>query len=133
MLVEHKNFIKLFLIVVVFVVGGILLLNNYFYRSEKVPGLADDTFLDVEVRPLFYFSYNLGSTTVVNCPDTKDIDWDIAIIALSYYFEYGAGSSSPTDFGPAAIQRNFEENCERDMSIYTDVVTRNPHLLKKDK
>ncbi len=75
----------------------------------------------VEVTPLYFFSFGEGTTTE-KCPATKDIDWDMAIYALSYYMEYGQGSKDK-DFGPAEIQRNFNENCDRNMTIYDEFVS----------
>ena len=99
---------------------------------EAASWYEEEPFLNGEVKPLYFVSYGAGSTTV-KCTAAKSIDWDIAIVALSDYMEYGLGSTTGEDHGPAEIQRHFEENCEQDMAIYTDVVTKNPQLLQHKK
>jgi hypothetical protein len=129
---DMKNKLLSIVSIIFALVVGVLLLNNPFYRSEKIPEITEEPFLDGEIHPLYFFSYGAASTTV-KCVAAKNIDWDIAIVALSDYMEYGAGATSGEESGPAEIQRHFEENCERDMKIYTDVVTKNPELLQRDK
>ena len=126
----NKTLLAGLVIFVVFI--GILFLNNHFHKSEKVPEATEEPFLNGEIHPLYFFSYD-ENNTAVKCVAAKNIDWDIAIFALSDYMEYGAGATSGEETGPAEIQRHFEENCERDMKIYTDVITRNPELLQRKK
>lgn len=116
----------------IFTVVSVLLLGNHFYKGDKVAETTEEPFLNGEIHPLYFFSYGAGSTTV-KCAAAKNIDWDIAIVVLSDYMEYGAGATSGEDHGPAEIQRHFEENCERDMAIYTDVVAKNPQLLQHNR
>ncbi len=131
-----KLFLKVsFIVVAVFVFG--ILSFQYFMQPAPQKAAVTETdkepFSDGEIKPLFYLSPVTNEDLVATCPGTKDIDWEIAIVALSDYFEYGAGATSTEDYGAAEIQRNFEQNCKRDMAIYTDVVIRNPHLFKRDK
>ena len=69
------------------------------------------------IKPLYFYSYQYedeNGSYSIKCPQTKDIDWQLAIYALSAYMQFEA----PNDYGPAEIQRNFDENCERNMHIY---------------
>lgn len=97
-------------------------------EETKVAELAEEEPSGV-IEPLYFFSYS-EDMTIENCPAAKDINWDLAIIALSDYMEYGAGAENKEDIGPAEIQRNFNENCERNMRIYNDVKARNPELFE---
>ena len=51
-----------------------------------------------------------------NTCSTEDVDWNIAVRALSEYHY----ANESHDIGPAEIQRHFEENCEADLKIYAD-------------
>jgi len=75
----------------ILVIAGLLLSGYFFVDSQKM----------------------LQDSILVSCP-TENIDWDIAIQALTEYQR----NSSFTDFGPADIERHFQENCEEDMEIY---------------
>lgn len=48
----------------------------------------------------------------------ENIDWDIAVGALSQHFKNLAKNNPDIDFGPADIRRHFAENCEEDLKIY---------------
>lgn len=85
-----------------------------------------------EIPSLYFFSYGIASTTE-NCPQVESIDWELAIIAMSDYWQYGAGSTSDVaNQEPAEIQRSFNLHCERNMTIYNEMIKRNPHLLKRE-
>lgn len=61
-----------------------------------------------------------------SCPDAVNIDWEIAINALSQHFSNLAKQTPGEDyFGPAEIERHFAENCEEDLKIYNNYVTIN--------
>ena len=53
-----------------------------------------------------------------NTCSTEDVDWNIAVRALSEYHY----ANENHDTGPAEIQRHFEENCKADLKIYADYV-----------
>lgn len=63
------------------------------------------------VGVLYFASYS----KIAKCKTDK-INWDIATQALSEHYR----NSGSTDFGPADIQRHFEENCENDLKIYSN-------------
>ena len=48
----------------------------------------------------------------------ENVDWDIAVGALSQHFSNLAKENPDVDFGPAEIERHFAENCEEDLKIY---------------
>ncbi|MFH1365988.1 MAG: hypothetical protein ABIG99_01190 [Patescibacteria group bacterium] len=58
------------------------------------------------------------------CP-VNDIDWDIAVNALSQHFSNLSKENSDVDFGPTDIKKHFSENCEEDLKIYDEYVARN--------
>lgn len=55
-----------------------------------------------------------------NTCSTENIDWRIAVRALSEYHY----ANENEDTGPAEIQRHFEEDCKNDLAIYTDYIAR---------
>ena len=102
--------------------------------SNATTSMADEqSSLTGEILPTYFFSYGMSSSTE-NCPQTKGIDWELAIIAMSDYWQYGAGSTSGASINqePAAIQQSFNLHCERNMAIYNDMIELNPHLLKRE-
>ncbi|KKU19422.1 MAG: hypothetical protein UX31_C0006G0014 [Candidatus Nomurabacteria bacterium GW2011_GWA1_46_11] len=77
-----------------------------------------------EILPLYFYSYPYEEENgpySIECPQTKDIDWQLAIYALSAHIQFEAPEE---DYGPAEIQRNFDENCERNMHIYETLLPR---------
>ncbi|OGC83289.1 hypothetical protein A3D68_01100 [Candidatus Adlerbacteria bacterium RIFCSPHIGHO2_02_FULL_52_17] len=70
------------------------------------------------INSLYFYSYayeDVNGAYAIECPQTKEIDWQLAIYALSAYMQFEAPEE---EHGPAEIQRNFDENCERNMHIY---------------
>lgn len=63
--------------------------------------------------------YLLYQSKIEKC-QTEDINWDIAIQALSKYYS----DSGSTDFGPIDIERHFKENCKKDLQIYVEYLQR---------
>ncbi len=115
-------------------IAGALLLNRASFSENPslpidVPDKAEEPSSGM-IRSVYFYSYALENT-VEKCPAADGIDWELAIIFLSSYMQNGAGASSGEDFGPAEIQRHFADNCDRDMAIYNEMITKNPHLLDR--
>jgi len=86
---------------------------------------------DKVITPLYFVSYGEGSTTP-NCAAAKDINWDLAVVIMSDYWQYGVGSTSADiDLEPMGIQRSFNEHCQRNMGIYNEAIAKNPDLLSQ--
>ena len=112
---------------------GMAIIADPTYSSEtrkKVEKLYID-FYGEKYSPEAHFS---GYEDYVNndykldkqiCPDDY-VDWDIAVTALSQHFKNLAKENPDIDFGPAEIERHFEENCEEDLKIYNEYITKNP-------
>ncbi len=120
-------------VIAVALVAGTLLLKHgsipeTLSRANESPSPDEES--SGVILPVYFYSYALEST-VPECPAANGIDWDLAIITLSYYMQYGAGAGSGEDMGPAEIQRHFAQNCDRDMAIYNEMITKNPHLLER--
>ena len=129
---KQKTLYILITAIAVALVAGTLFLS---YGTIPAPSQANESRSQDEessgvILPIYFYSYTLDSK-VPECPATDGIDWDLAIIALSYYMQHGAGAGSGEDTGPAEIQRHFAENCNRDMAIYNDMVTKSPNLLER--
>ena len=130
---QKAPYILIAIIAVVLVASATFFTRGSF---SGIPSASDESFnkgekpSSGEIRPVYFYSYTLEST-VSECPAANGIDWDLAIIALSYYMQDGAGANRGADMGSAEIQRNFAENCDRDMGIYNDMITKNPHLLER--
>ena len=130
---QKASYILIAVIAVALVAGTLLLSHGSISetRSQANESIGkDEGSSSGEILPVYFYSYALDSK-VAECPATDGIDWDLAIITLSYYMQHGAGKNSGEDMGPAEIQRHFAENCDRDMAIYNDMVTKNPHLLER--
>ncbi|MEK7644910.1 MAG: hypothetical protein AAB391_01100 [Patescibacteria group bacterium] len=77
-----------------------------------------------KINPLYFYSsaYEDKNGLYANqCPQTNGIDWQLAIYTLSAYMQFEALRE---EIGPAEIQRNFDENCKRNMQIYETVDAR---------
>lgn len=113
------------------IILGVTLIGIGWFVFEKMgtaKPVPTGTSEEGEISLIYFYSEAMGTSTVVKkCPATKDINWELANVALSDYMEYGAGSTTK-EFGSAEIQRNFEENCERNMKIYNDMISKNPEL-----
>lgn len=130
---QKAPYILIAVIAVALVAGALLLNHGSFSGTPPLSNESsgkDEKSSSGEILPIYFYSYTLEST-VPECPAANGIDWDLAIITLSYYMQHGAGASSGVDMGPAEIQRNFAQNCDRDMAIYNDMITKNPHLLER--
>lgn len=72
--------------------------------------------------------YFVSGNKYDGCPADKDVNWDVAVTALSL------NASSTTEFGPAEVERHFSQNCAADMKIYGDYVQKiNTALTALDK
>ncbi len=58
------------------------------------------------------------------CPDDY-VDWNIAVKALSQHYDDLSKENLDVDLGPVEIERHFAENCEEDLKIYDDYITKN--------
>ncbi len=106
----------------------VAIVSFYFYKTNGLKNAQKPNTSDGEISLLYFYSDAMGTSTISKvCPATDNINWEVANLVLSDYMEYGEGSSTQ-EFGPAEIQRNFEENCDRNMKIYNDKLTKNPTM-----
>ncbi|MCX6788649.1 MAG: hypothetical protein NTZ36_02070 [Candidatus Jorgensenbacteria bacterium] len=106
----------------------VAIVSFYFYKTNRLKNAQKPNTSDGEISLLYFYSDAMGTSTISKvCPATDNINWEVANLVLSDYMEYGEGSSTQ-EFGPAEIQRNFEENCDRNMKIYNDKLTKNPTM-----
>lgn len=118
-----KRFLPLALaiLVVLLVVVALIIFNPFEQGIEPANSEISTTTEETQgsrVNSLYFYSYayeDENGAYAVACPQTKDIDWQLAIYALSAYMQFEAPDE---EHGPAEIQRNFDENCERNMRIY---------------
>ena len=116
-------------------IGAVVLLGVFFFLPTEPSTDTEDSDTPAPVKEaqnssrdflILYFYSSLyereTGTYAIACPQTKDIDWRLAIYALSKYMQ------EQEDLGPAEIQRNFDANCERNMRIYRDL---SPHIRIK--
>ena len=85
----------------------------YFQSAPTEKPVSSD-----KINPLYFYSSSYeekNGAYAVQCLQTKGIDWQLAIYTLSAYMQFEAPGE---ENGPAEIQRNFDENCERNMRIY---------------
>ena len=101
---------KYILLVVLLLCFGIV----YFIKLNPIEkSVSSDKINLIYFYSLAYEDKNCSYA--IQCPQTKNIDWQIAAYTLSAYMQFEAQGEN---FGPAEIQRNFDENCERNMHIY---------------
>jgi hypothetical protein len=82
---------------------------------------TDESASSDRINSLYFYSYTYedkNGAYAIECPQTKDIDWQLAIYALSAYMQFEAPEE---EHGPAEIQRNFDQNCERNIHIYETI------------
>jgi hypothetical protein len=113
--------------VVLFLLGGIIIIalaRNHTTNTNQGVATTDsvsseNSQLSSNVSLSYFYSSTYEAKNgdyAVNCPQTKGVDWGMAIDTLSAYMQFQAPKG--TDLGPAEIQRNFDQNCTRDMHIY---------------
>ncbi|MCX6790160.1 MAG: hypothetical protein NTV60_01380 [Candidatus Kaiserbacteria bacterium] len=110
---------------------ALIFLGLGMYYFQTMP--SEKTASSEKINPIYFYSSayeDKNGSYAIQCPQTKGIDWQLAIYTLSAYMQF---ETHGEEIGPAEIQRNFDENCERNMKIYTDVITRNPELLQRNK
>jgi hypothetical protein len=99
--------------IVIFTLPFLVFGTFYFHTISS----EEETFSE-KINPIYFYSLTYEDQNglyATQCPQTKGIDWQLAVYTLSAYMEFEVKNE---DFGPAEIQRNFDENCERNMNIY---------------
>ncbi|MEK7510964.1 MAG: hypothetical protein AAB582_01905 [Patescibacteria group bacterium] len=118
-----KKFLPLTLVILTFLLIAIALVafNPFQQGIEPLNSEVSTTTEETQgssVNSLYFYSYTYedeNGAYALACPQTKDIDWELATYALSAYMQF---EELDEEHGPAEIQRNFDENCERNMQIY---------------
>lgn len=125
----------LIVFLVIFSIFSLYLLYSKANRSLSVSTMHLETSIEKSkieemqnsaniINSLYFYSYSYEEENglySINCPQTKEINWQLAIHTLSAYMQFEAIEE---DYGSAEIQRNFDENCERNMRIYEEYNSR---------
>jgi hypothetical protein len=105
-------------LVISFIALIVPIINSF---PNQLGQLTKNPILSEKINPIYFYSSayeDKNGFYAIQCPQTKDIDWQLAVYTLSAYMQFEVQGE---DLGPAEIQRNFDKNCERNMKIYKDL------------
>ena len=128
---EKYEWIIPVLTILLIIILGIFIGNGYSFKKdytcsydcrkslEKAENYGNGNIINKEQKEIFKFQEN------ESCP-INNIDWDIAVSALSDYAKnfINQNPGLDYDFGPADIEDHFKSNCEQDLQIYNDYISK---------